>query len=80
MSFDNLRKRYQDDAKFHQIVNTMYSILYNYQVTVSDLQSAAYFAALKFEQEHVNPIPFIHPHLLEGGEDAEGIIDPKEAG
>ena len=55
MNFDEIRKRYENDASFYALVNMLYNTMYQHSFTISELKDAAYFAGVKFESEHVRP-------------------------
>lgn len=51
-----LNDRYHNDPVFHQLVDTMYSMIVNLKTTPTEIREAAMFAQLKFEMENPRPI------------------------
>ena len=55
MSFDEMKHKYLHDPLFHSIVDSLYKVLYDGKLNVSDLRDAAVFAGYKFESENIKP-------------------------
>ena len=49
-------KRYQDDAQFHALVDTIYGCLLTGDFTPTEIREAAMVAACKYEMSHVRSI------------------------
>ena len=56
MNFEEMRHKYENDARFYQAVKLLYSLLYEGYLNVSELKDAVTFAGFKFEYENVKPI------------------------
>ena len=55
MNYDELKKRYENNSDFNALVNVLYSAMFQFHFTGTELKEAAYFAAIKFEFEHARP-------------------------
>ena len=50
---DDLKEQYRNDPKFHNVVDLIYALMDQQQLTVTDIRDAAFLAAIKFEAYHV---------------------------
>ena len=66
MTFEEQRRRYENDPLFHAYVEFLYSILMEGRITVGELRDAVTFAGFKFEMERVRP-PFDPNNFFPGG-------------
>lgn len=52
----SLMERYRQDPQFKAIVDQMYALMIQAQVTPYELRDAAYIASIKFAEMHVEPL------------------------
>jgi len=56
----SIEERYRNDVTFHALVDMLYNFLVsNKEGSISELRDAVFVAALKWETEHVRPVPVV---------------------
>ena len=55
---DSAAQKYQDDAHFRVLVDTLTSLLWNGDYGYSEIRQAAIFAAMKVEAVRIQPLIF----------------------
>ena len=53
MNIDKCQERYQNDAVFHTMVEIFYKMIFDNELTVSELRDALTFAGIKLEMENM---------------------------
>lgn len=56
--YKKLRDRYLNDAEFYAVVKALENFIIGHGVNPQELREAVFFACLKYQQEHVEPIMF----------------------
>ncbi len=55
------RERYFRDPLFQQVVDTLYRLIENAQMTPTEIREAAMLAQIKYEEIHPRPIVSLNP-------------------
>jgi len=55
MDFNQLKRRYQNNAEFHHLVNHFYSLYFENRFTFFEVKEAMIFAKNKFDMENATP-------------------------
>ena len=62
MSIDDVRIKYRNDLWFHRMVDVIYAVLAEAEMTPNEVRQAAIFACTKFEMERPD-IDHMYPGL-----------------
>ena len=63
MYIDDVRIKYVHDPQFHRMVDVIYSVLAEAQMTPSEVRQAAIFACTKYEMERPDSTHFFDKEL-----------------
>jgi hypothetical protein len=62
----NVRKRYESDAHFHTLVDTLRAVIDRAEFTPTEIREAAMLAQIMYEETHVRPIVFTRSDVMKG--------------
>jgi hypothetical protein len=62
----NIRDRYQNDAAFRTLVDTLHSVIERGDFTPTEIREAAMLAQIMYEERHVRPIIFTRDDVING--------------
>lgn len=62
----SVRDRYQNDPKFHALVDMMHAAIDRADFTPTEIREAAMLAQIIYEERHIRPIVFTRNDVVKG--------------